>query len=257
MKPSILIIDDEEELLGFLCEILQDTYVIHKASNAEAGLAILNAHQPDLIISDIMMPGLNGLELCKLLKDDASLYHIPVILLTARKSDNDKLEGLETGADAYMCKPFSPRMLQVQVNNLIKNRTKIRDHVVKRPLDESLYTLGSKSDESFLREVSQYIVLNIDNKNLGVDDLADHMNMSRPTFYRRMKSASKLSPKDFIDRIRVKKAAELIAENESKFFQIADKVGFNSQSVFGRNFQKHFQSSPKKFLDHLKSKWKD
>lgn len=256
MKPSVLIIDDEDELLGFLCEILQDSYVIHQARNAEEGINILNNELIELVISDIMMPGLSGLELCQVLKSNVSFCHIPVILLTARKSDNDKLEGLEFGADAYMSKPFSPRMLQVQVENLLKNRIKIKEHVARQPLEDNLFTLRSKSDETFIQEVSSYILTNLEKKTLSVDDLAEHMNMSRPTFYRRMKEISKLSPKDFIDRIRVKKAAALIAENDNKFFQIANQVGFSSQSVFGKNFQKHFQSSPKKFLDNLKSKWK-
>ncbi|WP_346238368.1 response regulator transcription factor [Niabella insulamsoli] len=254
-KRSLLIIDDEEDLLGFLCEILAEDYITFKAATAEEGLALLNSKMVDLIISDIMMPGLSGLDLCAILKSDVEYCHIPIILLTARKSDTDKLEGLEIGADAYISKPFSPKLLQVQVANLLKNRTKIKEHVAHKPFDDALLNLRSKSDEAFINDVTVFIQQHLDNKDLSVDDLAEHMNMSRPTFYRRMKSVSKLSPKDFIDRIRLKKAAELIAENDNKFFQIANKVGFTSQSVFGKNFQKHFHLSPRKFLDHLKAKW--
>ncbi|MFT3902187.1 MAG: response regulator [Niabella sp.] len=255
MRPSLLIIDDEEDLLEFLCEILSGEYQVFKASDAEKGLQLLKDELIDLIISDIMMPGADGLELCNQLKSDMAYCHIPVILLTAKKSDNDKLEGLETGADAYISKPFSPKLLQVQVANLLKNRSKIKEHAAQIPLEDNFLNLKSKSDERFVNEVSTFICNNLEKKNLGVDDLAEHMNMSRPTFYRKMKSVCKLSPKDFIDRIRLKKAAELIAENQSKFFQIAHKVGFTSQSVFGKNFQKHFNLSPKKYLDHLKEKW--
>lgn len=255
MKLSLLIIDDEEDLLQFLCEILSSDYTIYKATNAQVGLDILKNEIVHLIITDIMMPGINGLELCEQLKSDLSYCHIPIILLTAKKSDNDLLEGLENGADAYISKPFSPQLLQVQVANLLKNRSKIKEHEAHMPLEDNFLHLKSKSDELFINEITTFICNHLQNKDLSVEDLAEHMNMSRPTFYRKMKAVSKLSPKDFIDRIRLKKAAELIAENQNKFFQIANKVGFTSQSVFGKNFQKHFKLSPKKFLDHLKEKW--
>lgn len=254
MKTSLLIIDDEEDLLNFLSEILCTDYNIFKAPNAEEAVKVLNTQLVDLIISDIMMPGASGLQLCYQLKSDIAYCHIPIILLTAKKSDNDRLKGLEIGADAYISKPFSPKLLQAQVANLLQNRSKIKEHAAQMPLEENFLGLRSKSDEAFINELSAFIYANLGKKDLGVDDLAEYMYMSRPTFYRKMKSVSDLSPKDFIDRIRLKKAAELIAENQGKIFQIASKVGFTSQSVFGRNFQKHFNLSPKKFLDHLKGK---
>lgn len=255
MKESLLIIDDQEDLLEFLAEILGADYRILKALNAGEALVHLENELVDLVISDIMMPGLSGLELCQQLKSTIEYCHIPIILLTAKKSDRDKLEGLETGADAYIGKPFSHKLLQVQVANLLKNRSKIKEHEAHMPLEDNFVNLKTKSDEAFIQQLSQYIHENMGKKNLSVDDLADHVNMSRATFYRKLKSISKLSPKDFIDRIRLKKAAALIAENDNKFFQVASKVGFGSQSSFGRNFQKHFNLSPKKYLDNLKDKW--
>ncbi|GAB3417672.1 helix-turn-helix domain-containing protein [Niabella aquatica] len=130
-----------------------------------------------------------------------------------------------------------------------------QDHAAHMPLEDNYITLKTKSDEAFIQQLSNYIHEQMGKKNLSVDDLAEYVNMSRATFYRKLKSISKLSPKDFIDRIRLKKAAELIAENDNKLFQVANKVGFGSQSSFGRNFQKHFNLSPKKYLDNLKDKW--
>ncbi|MBZ4191955.1 response regulator [Niabella beijingensis] len=255
MKETLLIIDDAEDLLEFLAEILGTRYHILKALNADEALIQLQTQFVDLIISDIMMPGLSGLELCHQLKSTIEYCHIPVILLTAKKSHRDLLEGLETGADAYIGKPFSNDLLLVQVANLLKNRSKIKEHTAHMPLEDNFVALKTKSDETFILQLTTYIHENMEKKNLSVDDLAEYVNMSRATFYRKLKSISKLSPKDFIDRIRLKKAAELIAENDKKFFQIANKVGFGSHSSFGRNFQKHFNLSPKKYLDNLKDKW--
>ncbi|WEK38312.1 MAG: response regulator [Candidatus Pseudobacter hemicellulosilyticus] len=254
MKTSLLIIDDEEDLLNFLSEILRTEYTVYTAPNAEEAFKILHTQIVDLIISDIMMPGASGLQFCDQLKSAIPFCHIPIILLTAKKSDNDRLKGLQIGADAYISKPFSPKLLQAQVANLLQNRSKIKEHAARMPLEVSLLMVKTRSDESFLHELSAFIDANLDKKDLGVDDLAEFMNMSRPTFYRKMKSVSPLSPKEFIDRIRLKKAAELIAEDRNKIVQIASKVGFTSQSVFGRNFQKHFHLSPKKFLNNLKGK---
>lgn len=254
MKETLLIIDDQEDLLAFLTEILGNQYRIFTAIDAKRALKILEEQNIHLIISDVMMPGLNGFELCQMLKANIDYCHIPVILLTAKNSYHAKIEGLETGADAYIGKPFSPKLLQVQVVNLLKNRSKIREHAERAPLDHIQMNLTSKSDELFLQKLNNYIYENMENQHLGVEELADHMNMSRPTFYRKMKAISQMSPKDFIDRVRLRTAAKLIAENDYKIFQIANKVGYSSQSVFGKNFQKHFNLSPKAYIDSLKEK---
>ncbi|QNL47961.1 response regulator [Olivibacter sp. SDN3] len=254
MKETLLIIDDQEDLLEFLTEILGSQYQVFAAIDANKALEILRNQIIHLIISDVMMPGLNGFELCQMLKANIDYCHIPVILLTAKNSYHAKIEGLETGADAYIGKPFSPKLLQVQVVNLLKNRSKIREHSERVPLDHFQMNLTSRSDEVFLQKLNDYICKNMDNQHLGVEELAEHMNMSRPTFYRKMKSISQLSPKDFVDRIRLNAAAKLIAENDYKIFQIANKVGYSSQSVFGKNFQKHFNLSPKAYIDYLKEK---
>ncbi len=256
MKEQLLLVDDQEDLLDFLNEILGSHYVVFCAKSAEEAFKILRSEIIHLVISDVMMPGLNGFEFCKMLKTDVEYCHIPVVLLTAKNSSQAKIEGLETGADVYIGKPFSPRILQVQIMSLLQNRSKIREHAEHAPYDHVQMDLHSKSDEAFLRRLNEYIRMNISDQHLGVEELADYMNMSRPTFYRKMKAISRLSPKDFIDRVRLNVAAKLIAENDYKIFQVANKVGYSSQSVFGKNFQKRFNLSPKAYVDSLKTKFR-
>lgn len=254
MKETLLIIDDQEDILDFLNEILGDRYRVLRAYNADEALLILESQIVHLVISDVMMPGLDGFELCKLLKTTIAYCHIPVILLTAKNSFRSRIDGLEIGADAYIGKPFSPELLLVQTANLLKNRNKVREHARTEPFDHLQLRVQSKSDEQFLDKLSNYIHDHIRDRNLSIDLLADHMGMSRPTFYRKVKSVTNLSPKELIDQIRIKKAAELIAENDLKIFQVANKVGYSSQTVFGQNFQKYLKRSPREYIALLKAK---
>lgn len=254
MKETLLIIDDQGDILNFLNEILADRYQVLAALNAEDALGQLQHHVVHLIISDVMMPGMDGFALCNLLKTNVDYCHIPVILLTAKNSFRSKIEGLQIGADAYIGKPFSPELLLVQVSNLLKNRDKIREHAMNTAFDHLHLRVQSKSDEQFLEKLNNYINDHIRNSNLSMDLLADYMGMSRPTFYRKVKAVANLSPKELVDQVRIKKAAELIAENDLKIFQVANKVGYNSQTVFGQNFQKYFKRSPKEYVALLKAK---
>ncbi len=254
MRETLLLIDDQEDILDFLHEILGDRYHVRAARGADEALQVLESQVVHLIISDVMMPGMDGFELCKLLKTTIEYCHIPVILLTAKNSFRSKIDGLEIGADAYIGKPFSPELLLVQVANLLKNRDKVREHARTEPFEHLQFRVQSKSDEQFLEKLSDYIQDNIRDRSLHVDLLADHMGMSRPTFYRKVKALTDLSPKELVDQVRIKKAAELIAENDLKIFQVASKVGYSSQTVFGQNFQKYLKRSPKEYIALLKAK---
>ena len=254
MKVTLLIIDDQEDILNFLNEILAEAYEVLTALNAEEALQVLQTDVVHLIISDVMMPGMDGFALCDLLKKNVDYCHIPIIMLTAKNSFRSKIEGLEIGADAYIGKPFSPELLLVQVSNLLKNRDKIREHSVNTPFYHLHLPVQSKSDEQFLEKLYKHIHEHLRDTGLNIDLLADYMGMSRPTFYRRVKAVTNLSPKELVDQVRVKRAAELIAENDLKIFQVANKVGYNSQSVFGQNFQKYFKRSPREYMELLKAK---
>lgn len=251
MKESILIIDDNEDILEFLSQVLGDTYTLHLAANGEIAQQVLDTETVHLIVSDIMMPGIDGFDLCRLIKSKVEYCHIPIILLTAKNTHRAHIEGLEVGADAYIQKPFSPELLQVQITNLLKNRLKIKEHFASSPFEDVWVIAHSKTDEAFLKKLDDYIKNNIRDPNIDIDNLAEHMFMSRTTFYRKIKSLSSLSPKELIDITRLKTAAGLIAQNEYSLFQISRMVGYSSQSLFSRNFQKYFKVSPIEYFNSL------
>lgn len=254
MTDSILIIDDNQDILDFLSVVLGSQYTLHLAADGEIAQTILDSEVIHLIISDIMMPGIDGFELCRKIKSNVEYCHIPIILLTSKNTYKAHIEGLEVGADAYIQKPFSSELLQVQIANLLKNRRKIKDHFASSPFDDVGVMAHSKTDEAFLKKLDEFIRENIKDPNIDIDMLAEHMFMSRTTFYRKIKSLSSLSPKELIDITRLKKAASLIAENEFSLFEISKRVGYSSQSLFSRNFQKYFKMTPVEYFDSLPRK---
>lgn len=251
MTENVLIIDDNEDILEFLSVVLGDAYQLHLATNGEIAQVILGKEIIHLIISDIMMPGIDGFELCRLIKSNVEYCHIPIILLTSKNTYKAHIEGLEVGADAYIQKPFSSELLQVQIANLLKNRRKIKDHFASSPFEDVRVMAHSKTDEAFLKKLDEYIRANIKDPNIDIDMLAGHMFMSRTSLYRKIKSLSSLSPKELIDITRLKKAANLIATNEFSLYEISKMIGYSSQSLFSRNFQKYFKMSPIQYFDSL------
>lgn len=253
MKPVILLVDDNGEILDFLSEDLNEKYTVLKALNGQEAMSLLQREPVQLVISDIMMPVMDGYELCRNIKSNFEYSHIPVILLTAKNTLQSKIEGLEMGADAYIEKPFSPEHLQVQIANLLSNRNKIREYFASSPLVHINTMAYSKADEKFLEELNEAIYRNIGNIELSVDQLADFMNMSRATLYRKIKAISDLTPNELINITRLKKAAELLAEYDYKVYEVAEMTGFSSQTHFGRNFTKQFGISPMEYMALKKS----
>jgi DNA-binding response OmpR family regulator len=247
--PLILLVDDEEEILDFLERILQPKYAVLKTSNGQEALQALSSNAVQLIISDVMMPEMDGFELCSLIKSNVEYSHIPIILLTAKNTIQAKVQGLELGADAYIEKPFSPEYLHVQIANLLINRNKIKEHFANSPLAHIKSMANSKADEEFLDQLNNIIYENIENTELDVEQLAKKMNMSRPTFYRKIKVVSDLTPNELINLARLKKAAELLAEGNYKIYEVAAMVGYNSQTNFGRSFLKQFGITPRDYLN--------
>lgn len=253
MKPAVLIVEDNEEMLEFIAEDLGEKYHVLKAVNGEEALAVLKAEAIQLVISDVMMPVMDGFELCKAIKTNFEISHIPVILLTAKNTLQSKIEGLELGADAYIEKPFSPEYLHVQAANLIANRDKLKDYFAKSPLVHIKSIAHSKSDETFLEKLNEVIYKNLEEEELDVEKLAKMMNMSRPTLYRKIKSISNLSINDLINLSRLKRAAELLAEGNYKIYEVAAIVGFKSQTNFGRSFLKQFGMSPSTYYQNMRA----
>jgi len=249
VKPFILLVDDNEDILDFVSDDLSEKYHVVTAKNGLEALAILRQEIVQLVISDIMMPEMDGFELCEKIKSTLEFSHIPVILLTAKNTMQSKIEGLELGADAYVEKPFSPEFLQVQVSSLIKNRNKIKAYFSSTPLIHIKSMAYSKADELFLGKLQETIHKNLDNPDLDVEHLAENMNISRPTLYRKIKAISDLSPNELINLARLKRAAELLNEGVLKIYEISELVGYSSQTHFGRNFSKQFGMSPTEYIN--------
>ena len=246
--PLLLLVDDNEEILEFIERILNTKYSILKAAEGKEAISILEKEAVQLIISDVMMPVMDGFELCKIVKSNFEYSHIPVILLTAKNTIQSKVEGLELGADAYIEKPFSKEHLQAQIASLLSNRNMIREFFASSPLVHIKSMAHSKADERFLETLNDTIFANIDDIDLDVEKLASIMNMSRITLYRKIKASSVLTPIELINITRLKKAAELLAAGDHKIYEISYLVGFSSQSNFARNFQKQFNITPTEYM---------
>lgn len=247
-RKNVLIAEDNEEFLSFVARQLKPDYNVLRASNGIQALELLENNYVDIIISDIMMPDMDGMELCQKVKEDLRYSHIPFIMLTAKTSIQSKLEGMKTGTDEYIEKPFSSDFLKARIENLLESRRKIADSYKHSP-EVALDTIThSKADENFLNQVVEIIDRHIEEVDLDVDKLASSMNMSRATFYRKVKSISQLTPNDFIRLIRLKKAAELLRQKEYRVNEIAFIVGFKSSSYFSKCFFKQFGVLPKDFV---------
>jgi len=251
MLPAILLVDDEEDIIDFLERILKTKYSIFKAINARDALKILDAEAVQLVVSDVMMPDIDGFELCRQIKSNYEHSHIPVILLTAKNTIQSKIEGLEIGADAYIEKPFSKEHLLAQIASLLANRNMVRDFFASSPLVHIKSMAHSKADERFLETLNDTINRNMEDAGLDVEKLAKIMNMSRITLYRKIKAIANLTPVELINITRLKKAAELLADGENKIYEISYMAGFSSQSNFSRNFLKQFKMTPTEYM-HLK-----
>ncbi|MFC3199068.1 response regulator [Parapedobacter deserti] len=247
-RPTILVVDDHRELLEFIADDLSDDYDVLTAENGHRAIEALAGHPVQLVVSDVMMPEMDGYELCRLIKSDVEHSHIPVILLTAKNTLQSKIRGLEQGADAYIEKPFSPAYLQAQINSLLSNRDKVRAYFASSPLAHIKTMAHTKADERFLERLNEVIHDHLAETSFDVEHLADKMNMSRPTLYRKIKAISDLTPNDLINVARLKKAAQLLSVGNYKIYEVSDMVGYSSQTHFGRNFQKQFGMSPSEYM---------
>lgn len=247
-KPQVLVVEDNKDLLDFITAGLAASYTILKAENGEEALKIIHNENIQLVISDVSMPVMDGITMCKEIKTNLETSHIPVILLTAKNSLKSQIDGLEVGADAYIAKPFSMDYLKVQANNLIENRKQIMNYYASSPLSHIKSIAHNKTDEKFLKKLDDEILKNITDPDLSVESLAEIMNMSRSTLYRKIKDISNLSPNELINIVRLKRAAELLLNENYKMYEIAEMVGYKSQTSFGRNFQKHFSMTPSDYI---------
>lgn len=246
-RYSVLVAEDNEELLKFIADTLSHNYTVHTASNGAEALKILETEKIDVVVSDIIMPIMDGIDLCNNITSNLQMCHIPVILLTARTNIDSKITALKNGAAAYIEKPFAMEMLEAQIENLIKNHNKLRENFAQNPFIDSMSMARNKTDEKFLNKLTDIILANLDVENFNVDELASEMNMSRTSLHRKLKEISGLTPGDFIRVMRLKKAAQLLQNGEYRINEICILVGFHSQSYFTKSFQKQFGVLPKQF----------
>jgi ligand-binding sensor domain-containing protein/signal transduction histidine kinase/DNA-binding response OmpR family regulator len=250
-KPLVLLVEDNKEILNFIEGELSFSYNILKAYDGQEAFEILEKENVQLVISDIMMPVMDGIELCKKIKTDIQFSHIPIILLTAKNSVYAKIEGLEVGADAYIEKPFNIDHLQAQITSLLANRTYIKEYYIHSPLAHLRGIACSNADKKFLEHLNQIIYENITNSDLDVDTLSRLMNMSRTTLYRKINALSNITPNELINVTRLKKAAELLAEGQYKINEIANMIGYTLQSNFARDFHKQFNITPSNYIKKI------
>ena len=253
-KYNILVVEDEEDLKDFLERILLAHYNVWTAENALKAAEILSGQTIHLILSDVMMPDKDGFTFCRELKQDPKYAHIPVVLLTAKNTTNDTIEGLECGADAYMEKPFSNKQLLAQIASILASRHKALEHFVKSPLEGIQSAAISMGDPEFEAALEKVITEKMDDVNLDVDMLARELAMSKSTVYRKIETITKKTPSELINFARLKKASKLLLEDKHKVYEIAYMVGYNSLSSFLRNFQKQYGQSPKQYIQAIKQK---
>lgn len=247
-RLNVLVVEDNADMLTFLSRQLSGKYDVLTATNGEEALRVLSESFVNLVVSDVMMPVMDGFELCKAIKSDLNYSHIPVILLTAKTNMQSKLEGLELGADAYLEKPFSPEFLLAVMANQIANREKLRQTFAKSPFVAVNTMALTKADEEFIKKLNDIIQSNLDNPDFTTDDMADNMNMSRSNFYRKIKGVLDLTPNECLRIERLKRAAQLLKEGECRVTEVCYAVGFNSPSYFAKCFLKQFGVLPKDFV---------
>ncbi len=245
--PLLLIIDDNEDMRLYLREILSETYQVAEASNGLTGWDYALNNTPDLIISDVMMPEMDGHQLCEQLKTDERTSHIPVVLLTARAGEEAKLEGLETGADDYITKPFSPVELKARVQNLIELRQKLREqfgrNLSQQPKDVAITSM----DERFLQRALDILEIHRSDTDFNSDAFALEIGMSRSQLHRKLKALTDQSTGDLIRSYRLKYARQLIEKDFGNITQVAYECGYSSPSHFAENFKKQFGVTPSEF----------
>ena len=247
-KPCVLLVDDNDEMITFLMSTFSETYQILSASDGVEALEVLGDH-PDvaLVVADWMMPRMDGVELCRQIRANTDLSHLPFILLTAKTDDASKVVGMDCGADAYIEKPFSVQYLEACINNLVSLRAMLRNKYSTSPLMPLTSVANNNTDTNFLKNMTDIIEAHFSDSNLSVDFLTEQMGISRSSLYNKIKVLTDKTPNELIQLMRLKKAAQLLRENKYRINEICYMVGFNNPSYFSKCFYKQFGMKPGEF----------
>lgn len=259
-KPLMLIIDDNADIRKMIRELLSDEYHIIEAQNGKDGIRLASRYVPDLIICDVMMPVMDGLECCRRIKEEISTSHIPVLMLTACSMDEQRIQGYESGADGYLSKPFNIEMLRMRCRNLIENRKRIK-HILSVDTDRQVEEQAADSnsgtrpaldiDNDFYARFVALVNEEMGNSDLNIDSLAGKMGLGRSQFYRKIKSLTNYSPVELLRKIRLTKARELLSSSDKSISEIAYEVGFSAPAYFTRVFRETYGESPSEMRTRL------
>lgn len=250
VKKKLLVVEDNEDLRGFLVAELSKKYEIVEAEDGEAGEKLAHSMSPDLIVSDVLMPKMDGLELCKRIKSDLHTSHIPVILLTARSSEEHKLSGYQSGADEYLSKPFNLDILLLRIDKLIEQQNHRKEKFTQKiEVNPSEITITSL-DEQLIQKALVCIEKNMDNPDYSVQQFSLDMGMDRTVLYKKLQSITGLAPSDFVRSIRLKRAAQLLVQGQYPVAEVAEMVGFNTPKYFSKYFKEAFGVNPSQYAQN-------
>jgi DNA-binding response OmpR family regulator len=251
-KPILLIIEDNDDLRVYLKKSLENEFRIVEAANGDDGLVKATSVFPDVIISDIIMPGKDGIELCRQLKTDNRTSHIPVILLTAKVAAEQQVEGLVAGAEDYITKPFNYEVLELKIRKQIELREKLRDKLHKQHYEITPGEIGVTSlDEKFIKKATTFVEKNISNTGLSVELFSREMGVSRGHLYNKIVALTGKTPSEFIRIMRLKRGAQLLGKSQLTIGEIAYKVGFNDPKYFSRYFREEFGIYPSEYAHRI------
>ncbi|MBO5001774.1 MAG: response regulator [Prevotella sp.] len=252
-RSTLLVVEDNADLRTFLVGILSNEYNVLQAENGKMGLEIAQKEMPDFIITDVMMPVMDGLTMVKKIKKDNNICHIPIIVLSAKASMEDRIEGLKSGIDDYITKPFSATYLKLRVSNIISHRRMMQQTYVEqlKPEDRKTYKLDApeivNADNEMMKTLMDFLEKRIDDPELKIEELADAVHLGRSVFYGKIKSIVGMTPVDFVRHIRMQRAEELISKSDYSFSQIAYMVGFSDPKYFSKCFKKETGMTPSEY----------
>lgn len=246
-KETILVVEDNTDIRQYLCEELGKSYHVLKASNGEEALSIVKEQEVDLILTDVMMPIMNGLQLCKQIKQNLRTCHIPIIMQSAKTDLKEQLEGLQVGADDYIPKPFSMTMVAAKIKNLFRTRYRAIEHYSHSLEVEPEKVALNPLDEELLKKAIEIVKKHMDNVEFSTNDFAREMCMSRSNLHIKMKALTGESTNDFIRKMRFNQACKLLQEGRYTVSEISGMVGFNTPSYFSTSFKKYFGCLPSEY----------
>jgi signal transduction histidine kinase/ligand-binding sensor domain-containing protein/DNA-binding response OmpR family regulator len=250
-KYRILVVDDNDEIRTFIKDSLEKSYTITEAIDGNTGILKAKEEFPDLIISDVMMPGMNGIDFCRAIKEDIDTSHIPFVILTAKTNLQAEIEGIGSGADLYLPKPLSISLLTLSIRNIFEQRQKLKERYLKNHQIEARELVHSSKDKEFMDKLLSIINKELSNPDLDIDKLCSAIGMSRTKLYHKIKELSGQAPNEFIRSIRLKKAVEILTHEDILLTEVIYRVGIQTQSYFTKAFKKEYGKTPSQFIQDL------